>query len=371
VSFQSIRVCSIIALLVVVVAPHARADGLQVSGGVGSWATDNVYLDRSKEWDLVIRPSADLDVDFAEIWSSGYSGELNVYTQHGDLLSHWHQLYLFVNPAWGAESENEFTLEASAETLRNQTQYAANNLLKPALLARLVMEPTYWFRWKMSSTIAYEWLYDDRLSSSLDLWVNGEVSFTLPSRSTLSPRAAYGFRYYPNQERAVTSDTQDHQTEVGIHYSQELWKSAGLQLDYAHIFVIGDSGLLLRKLTQTQFSYLDQGFLYSGNIALLGIKQLLGESWSIEVSTRLKEIVFAGWNAVDASGALTGEDRRDIRLTPAAGLSYLWSGQENEKGDAPAQVRVSAEYSFTKQWSNSDWYDTSAHVVALNLSGSL
>jgi hypothetical protein len=353
-----------------VITEGLKAEGFRAEGGVNAWATDNVFLDQSREWDLVLRPSAELAVDFADIYSAGYLGELNAYTQHGELFSHWHQLFFFLNPAWGQEGEHEFILELSVETLRNQMEYSANNLVRPVLFARLSMEPKSWFRWSLATKAAWGWFYDDKPSSSLDFWGNAEVSFTLPSRTTFSPRAAFGYRYYPEQDKAAVDDDRDQQIEVGTHFSQALWENGGLQLDYAYIWAIGNSGLLLRKLTQAQFSYLDQGFLYSGNQAMAGFKQLLGESWTLEVAARFKEYQFAGWQVLDASGAPTGEDRHDFRLTPAIGLSYFWTSERDDQDSAGAQVQVSLEYSFTKQWSNSDWFDAYAHTVSVAVRGS-
>jgi hypothetical protein len=352
------------------VTANVRADGITAQVGFGSSATDNVYLDGSKEWDVVLHPSAELGVDFADFWSVGYSGELNAFTRHGELLSHWHQLYLYANPAWGEDGQNELTVELSAETLRNQAEYSDNNMLRPALFAKLVMEPADWFSWNISTRVAYGWFYDDTPSNSLDAWGAGEISFTSSSRTTLSPRVAYGFRYYSAQDLSVTNHNQDQQVEAGLHLSQGLWESAGLQADYMYVLALGDSGLLLRKVTLDQFSYLDQGFLYSGSQAMLGFKQLLDRSWSLELNARLQERSFAGWQALDATGALEGEDRRDIRLIPGARLGYLWNSNDEEDTDS-LQLGAALEYSFSRQWSNSDWYDASAHSVGLSLWGSL
>jgi len=141
-------------------------------------ASSNVFLDKSEEWDLVLRPSAELGVDFARYWSLGYTGELNAYTRHADLLSHFHEIYLFLNPAWGDEGENEVVVEASLQTLRNQDDYQELNLLQPALTAKLIMEPRRWLRWKLSASGAYRYFYDDKPSDSLDAWARGEVTFT-------------------------------------------------------------------------------------------------------------------------------------------------------------------------------------------------
>ncbi|MBN1653937.1 MAG: hypothetical protein JXA30_09190 [Deltaproteobacteria bacterium] len=353
-----------------VIPSGLNADGFRAQAGETTWVTDNVFLDRSLEWDLVLRPMAELAVDFADFYTAGYSGELNVYTQHEELLSHWHQLYLFLNPAWGPEGEHEFSLELSVQTLRNQSEYSANNLVRPVLFARLSMEPESWFRWTVGAKAAYGWCYDDQPSNTMDFWGNAEVSFTLPSWSTLSPRAAFGYRYYPDQDLAAAADDQDQQLEIGAHFSQALWENAGLQLDYAYAYAVGESGLLLRKLTQEQFSYLDQGFLYSGNQAMVGLKQLLGEDWVCEIAARFKEYQFAGWRALDASGVPTGEERHDLRLSPVVSLSYFWDIGQTDQGDASVQLQFSLEYSFTKQWSNTDLYDVSAHSVGASIIGS-
>jgi hypothetical protein len=349
---------------------NVNAEGFRAEGGANTSFTNNVFLDQSKEWDLVLHTPAEVGLDFANIYSAGYSVELNAYGRHTALLSHLHQLYLLANPAWGAEEEHELTVEFSVETLRNQSEYLSNNLLRPILFARLEMEPKRWLRFSLSSKLLYAWYYDDQPSSSFDFWGYADVSFTLPSRTTLSPRISYGYRYYPKQDLAVTLDTRDQQFELGIHSSQALWETTGLQADYIYIWALGNSGLLLRKITQDQFSYLDQGFLYSGSQAMIGIKQLLGESFTLEFTVRFKEHRFAGWKVLDASGAPTNDDRRDLQLSPALGLSYVWPAEGDEEDAAAFHLRVGLEYSFTKQWSNSDWYDASAHSFGFTIHGS-
>lgn len=361
--------CIAAVLSTLILFNTAEADGFRADVGASSSVSSNVFLDQSEEWDLVLHPSTEIALDFGDIYSAGYSGDLNAYTQHGELLSHWHQLFFFLNPAWGTEREHEFTLELSVETLRNQSEYSANNLVRPVLFARIAMEPDRWFRLSVATKLAYGWCYDDKPSSSLDFWGFADVAFTLPSHSTVSPRIAYGYRYYPEQDLAMVSDDRDQQIELGMHFSQALWDNAGLQVDYAYVFALGESGLLLRKLTQAQFSYLDQGFLYSGNQAMIAVKQVLGEVWTLELGARFKEYKFAGWKVVDSSGVATDEDRRDLRLSPVVGLSYFWSAKHDEEGEASAQLQVSLEYSFTQQWSNSDWYDASAHNAGFSVRG--
>lgn len=370
-TFSRYATHTVVLLSCLAIAESAKADGVNLDGGLAFRVTDNVFLDKSQQWDFVLHPSAEISADFANIYSAGYSFDLNAYTRHGDLWSHWHQLYFYINPAWGAEGEHEFTVEVSIETLRNQSEYSDNNLVRPLLLARLDMEPERWLRFCLTTKLTYGSFYEDAAASSVDAWAIGEVSFTLTSLTTLSPRLTYGYRYYPKQDLRVTADTRDQQIELGTHLSQALWVNAGLQLDYLYVFTLGQSGLLLRKLTQDQFSYLDQGFLYSGNQAMAGIKQLLGKNWTLDIAARFKEYNFAGWQVLDASGVATGQERRDLRFTPAAGMSYLWSYKQNDEERTSSQVQVSLEYNFTKQWSNSDWYDTFAHAVVASVQGSL
>ena len=65
-------------------------------------------------------------------------------------------------------------------------------------------------------------------------------------------------------------------------------------------------------------------------------------------------------SATDAGGVLTGEDRRDHRLTPSLALS--WARRFGSLG-----LEVSAAYAFLRQWSNSAEYDARAHQVTLGI----
>jgi hypothetical protein len=344
----------------------ARAADLVAQVDVRTVASSNVFLDKSEEWDLVLRPSAELGVDFARYWSLGYTGELNAYTRHADLLSHWHEIYLFLNPAWGDESENEVVVEASLQTLRNQEEYQELNLLQPALTAKLIMEPRRWLRWKLSVSGAYRYFYDDKPSDSLDAWARGQISFTLPTRTTISPRVAYGHRNYTHPGR--NGDSRDQQVGVGLHASQSLSKTSGLQFDYVYLHAVGDSGILSRKLTLDQFTYLGEEFLYSGHRVLVGYKQLVGKSSAFWLGLRFEQRDYAGWPAIDSHGRLTGENRSDWRLSPRVAFEYNW-WPKNESCCVP-DLKVSLEYRLLRQWSNHDWYDTTAHVAGVSVWGS-
>jgi len=339
--------------------------------GLTTTGTSNVFLDKSEEWDLALQPAAELGLNFARVWTVDYKGELNAYVNHRSLLSHWHGLSLFANPAWGEEGQHQLVVEVSGETLRNMRDYAEINIVRPGLRIMLEMEPAHFFRWRVSTELSYRLFYDDRPSDSVDSWTRARGTFTLPSRTTLSPRVGYGFRYYPLQDEAVSSDDKDHQVEVGLHASQALWEKGGLQLDYAYLRAIGDAGMLERKLTLEQFTYLDTDFLYSGHQAMLGFRQLLGQSWSLMESVRFEERAYAGWVAVDDAGEAKDEDRRDLQLIPRALVEYTWASKKQEDGVSRFGFGVNLSYQYTRQWSSSYWYDTSAHVGILSLWGSL
>ena len=327
----------------------------------------NVFLDSSEEWDLALRPSAELGLDFADYWSAGYAGELNAYTRHDELLSHWHQLFLYANPAWGDDGEHELAVELSLDTLRNDPVFEELNNLRPRLLVRIAQVPYGWLSWQLELDATYRWFYNDRPSDSVDAWISGQIGFTLPSRTTVIPRVAYGYRHYPLQDTLVTRDVHDQQLELGLRIGQALWSAAGLQLDYRYRLAIGESGLLLRKLTLDQFSYLGEEFLFSGHQARAGLKQLLGERWKFEASLAYQQRRFAGWQVVDESTwVLLDEQREDHRLTPGLRVSFSWWPADQNSAFTP-EVELGLEYRFTRQWSNQGVFDTRAHVGGLSL----
>lgn len=362
--------------LAILLAPTGTslASGMVAEVDLHSVATSNIFLDKSAEWDLALKPAAELGYDFGRFWSIGYNGQLAAYTRHDELLSHWHELYLFANPAWGQDAQNELVVEATVETLRNQEDYQALNMIQPQVLVKLIMEPVSWFRWRVAARGVYRWYYDDQKSSSFDAWADARVTFTLPSRTTLTPRLAFGHRRYtggsggPGGGRSGAADLQDQQMEAGVHLSQALWKGAGLRLDYAYLLALDDSGILERKLTDAQFAYLGEVFLYSGHRAVAGLKQMFGESAVAGVDVRLIERDFAGWPAVDAQGMLRDEDRRDLRFGPRVYFGYAWWPRNKSSSCVPS-VNVDVAYQYLRQRSNSDWYDTSAHLVSLAVWG--
>ena len=338
-----------------------------VTFDLASRASSNVYLDRSGEWDLVLKPELEASLDFATYWSTGYHGELSAFTRHRELFSHWHELYLFMNPAWGASGENEATVELSLQTLRNRSTYASLNLVQPGLLANVFLEPLSWLRWHLEARSAYRWFYDDRESSSVDVWSEAGVAFTLPSHTTIAPRLAFGWRYFtgPGSSGSTSDDRQDLQLVAGLAVSQELARRLGLQLRYAYLQAIGDSGILQNKLTREQFSYLGEEFLFSGHRGEVVGKWLPLPALGVWVGVRLERRAYAGWPALDENGLLTGDNRADTRLGPRLALEYRL---QRSSGRWPA-LKLAIDYQFLRQWSNHYWYDTSVHLGGISFWG--
>jgi hypothetical protein len=350
---------------VLLASSTARADGPRAELSAATAFTSNVYQDQSQEPDLVLAPGLELGVDFADIWSAGYQGDLHAYALHPELLSHQHGLYLFANPAWGDDGENELAVELSVDTLRNTDSYAQLNLLRPAAQARLVLEPVLGLRLGGSVESAYRWFYDDPSSDALDSWLGASAAWTLaPTHSTLSARARYGLRWYPRP--AAAADPLDQQLEAGLHLGQGLWHSAGLQLDYGYRWALGASGLLTRKLSEAAFAFVGDEFFFSGHRGSALLKQLGPLGSVFELGVDVEERAYLGWPALTTSGAATGEDRHDLRLTPRAGLGLGWTPDDEASAWIPA-VDGRVEYAFTRQFSNSAWYNTTVHVVWLRV----
>jgi hypothetical protein len=232
------------------------------------------------------------------------------------------------------------------------------------------MEPLAWLRWQLSAQAAYRWFYDDSPSDSLDIWTRAKLAFMLPTRTSLFLRAAFGYRSYTNPDASTGMDESDRQAEAGIHLGQSLGRNTGLQLDYAYLFALDDAGVLTRLLTLEQFSYLGESFLFSGHQATVGLKHRFGTGSTLGINLRFESRAYAGWPAIDRQGRLTGEDRIDRRLAPGGYLSHtLWSRRKDSPACAP-DIHLGIKYRFISQWSNSDWYDTSAHQASLSLWGS-
>ncbi|MCP4600112.1 MAG: hypothetical protein GY847_06175 [Proteobacteria bacterium] len=345
--------------------------------------TSNVFLDRYREWDIALRPAIDLALDFADHWTIGYSGELSAYIRHQDLLSHWHELYIFVNPVWGDEQENEFVVEAAVETLRNDKSFTYLNLLRPWITSRVSLEPVDWFQWMISAEVAYRWFYDNQSSNSWDAWLEGKLSFFLPSRTTLIPRVAYGYRYQPNAGQDSIFSTQDmadgpyynlgdaqnnehnQQLEFGLTVGQGLWKRAGLQAEYKYRLTIGKSALAMSEL----FSRIGDEFLFSGHEGRLGLKQLLGKGWKLGAALTYQQRKYTSWPvSEDRVVPIFAKQREDDHLTPSINLGYAWSPESDTRSKWIPDIEAGLEYRFTRQWSNLLLYDTAIHAGGISIS---
>jgi hypothetical protein len=332
-----------------------------------SFYTSNLFMDRSEQYDFALKPSIDIVYDFSANWAVGYSGELNTYIRHEALLSHWHQLNLLANPVWGENGQNEFFSEFSLGTLRNQDQHEELNHLQPSWQLRLSMQPAEWFRWQLEASFVGRWFYDDESSNSIDAWAGGSFTLTLPSRTTISPRASYGYRHYLKQIESLTEDDFDQQVEFGIHISQGLWKRAGLQFDYAYLWAIDDSRQVQRMFTQAQSTYLGGDFLWSGHRAEVGFKHLLGGRADIGFKIALNERAYAGWPALDAESKSKGVTRHDYVLVPKVFFNYVWRKETADQDPLVPDIGIQIEYTLTRQWSNSDLHDTHVQMLALSM----
>lgn len=332
-------------------------------------ASTNLFLDGAGAWDLLLRPRLDLGADISRVMSVGYRGEVNRYQEHEDLMSHWHQVRLVANPAWGTPGRpgtSELLVQVTAETLRNQPAYETINHVRTSVDTHVQHTFTRWLRWSAGAGVGYRFFYQDRPSDTLDAWVSTRLAFVLPSHTTVAPRVHYGLRAYPNPVSARTRDFHDQQVSLGLHIGQALWKRAGLQLGYTYVMTPGSAGLVERNLTRQQFNYLGLDFCCGGHRAGVTFKQVLGGGVSLGLSALYQERRYDGWPAVDDAMQATGSDRHDHRLVPAAFVAVAWRAAK-----ASSRLGFRAGYRFVRQWSNSSWYDARAHVGSFSLWGSL
>lgn len=334
--------------------------------------TSNIFMDASREWDHIVRPNTQLGLDFGDYWSAGYNGEINFYTQHQQLLSNWHEFYLFANPAWGEKGQNELTCELRTQMLFNSDTYEAINLVHPAFLGKFVFQPVSWWRWRLAADLSYRWFFEDHTSDAVDLWLTGRTSFSLPSATNLSTRLGFGLRYFPHPAAASVPagaiDNRDQQLEAGLGASQYLWSGAGLHFDVVYLKTFGTSVQLLKKLAQEQFIYLGDEFLFSGLRSRAAIRQLLGTGWTIELAWTYERRRYEGWSALDGNSALLGEDREDRRLAPSGSVRYAWAPRSEKRKGRIEAAGLALEFTYLYQNSNSAWYDTATYYLSLSTS---
>lgn len=343
------------------VTPAAAAE-FAVAGNIDTAWTDNVFVRSSPEWDLSVNPGLRADLDFATFWTLRYEGAAEIFTRHTDLTSHDHALRLVVNPSFGDGHRHEFLVAVDVETLRNLDTYRALNFVGGGLTASLALEPSDRVAWQVTGTLRYRAFYDDPQADALDAFASTQARFTLPSRTTLTPRIAYGYRYNAGLRPDALGrvERNDHQLDAGLHASQALWDRAGLQAGYHYRHLFSTSQELTRKLTQSQFAFLTADFLAGGHRTYLRIKQLFPEGFWVLAGVEYRDVRFPGWPAADTAGTLAGTDRRDHRLSPAVTLA--WARRFGDLG-----VELTAAYVFLRQWSNSADYDARAHQVTIGI----
>lgn len=357
-------VAASLLLLSATVGSSAWAAEVQAHFRLDSTATTNTYVDASREPDVVLHPFAELGVDFGSFWTAGYTGELRYFSQHTDLASAWQEAYVYLNPAWGENGQNEVTAELRAQWLLNQPALESGNVLQPGLLTKLALEPAPWLRWQSSLELGYRHYYNDRKSNSVEGRAETGLSFALPTRTRLTPRLAWALRQYatPIQLEASAAPVElDQQIELGVHAAQGLWRTAGLQLDYGYLPDMGNNALLILKLRDAVFFYLGEDFLFAGQRAKATVKQLLGPV-TAELSLTWEMREFNGWPASNAAGQTIGQ-RRDERWSPRAQLRYAWI--PSQRSAWLGEAGLSLDYQYLRQSSNDARYDTSAQTVSL------
>jgi len=342
----------------------ARAQEISASAGLGHAWSDNVYISRTAAADHALVPSLRAGVDFATYWTVDYDGSAELYTEHTDLSSSAHTLRVIANPAWGDDDQNELALVAAVETLRNDDAYSSLNFVGPRLTAALTLEPLPWLAWQVAADVRYRRFYDDPVSDSLDLMPRGQVRFTLPSRTTLTPRVAYGLRYLPGLKGGQGTgrpQRTESQIDAGLHVSQGLWATGGLQADYSWRHLFSASALLPTRLTQAQFAFLTTDFLAGGHRVYVKLKQVLPYGLSLLAGGEWRTLRYSGWPAVDSAGLATADDREDRRLGPTASLAFV-----HRFGGT--RVGATLAYQWVRQWSTSYDFDTTGQLVTVEIS---
>ncbi|MDJ0765078.1 MAG: hypothetical protein QNJ97_19000 [Myxococcota bacterium] len=359
---------SIFAIALYLLPIRALAADLYADASVGARYISNVYLDAWPEQDLVIAPDLDVGAAFADLWSLGYAGHLDIYLNHADLFFHKHALYAIFNPTWGNEDENGVSAELSFDAQKNTDTYASINFVSPTFDVSLVMEPTLWLRWTLSLETGYRLFYNDPPSDSFDTWIRGSVTFTMQTRTTISPNAAYGHRLYPRQDLSLTEDTRDQQLVLGMDISQGLWTTAGLRGTYAYLHNADECGLILRNFSTTEFNYIGEDFLFSGHRIGLGFKQIFTTGWMLGWDLQYETRTYTGWLVSNENGnnnqGHRDTDRQDQRFGPGGAIQYNWLPDEGDVASIP-NITVALTYGYLRQWSNDAIYNTDQHVLGL------
>jgi hypothetical protein len=339
-------------LCLLLLSPAAWAE-VDVELQAGATGTSNLYLERDAEADLVLRPAAALEAGLSGDWVAGYEGELLYYVLNTDLLAHRHHGFLLWNPAWGEEDENEALVQLGVDTVLNTSDHSSMNLLRPRARGALALEPSRRFRVELDADVSYRRFPSDPSVSSVDAFAGGRLVFQAPGRISLSPRAVYGVRRFTGRG---TLDKLDQQVDAGVRVGKNLSEGLGLSLDVGYRLPIGPSGLIERKVTQDQFEFLGEDFLFGGLRGELALKRA-GEKTTVVIGGYGETRDYAGWPALDSAGVATGEDRADVRVGGRLAVT-------RELGES---LRLEAEAGGFRQMSNSYLYDATVGTAGLAL----
>ncbi len=326
--------------------------------------SSNVYQDITQENDFIFRPDLTLGVDFSKYWTVGYEGETAAYIKHSDLFYHRHEIFGAVNPAWGKRGENEFFAEASVSTQRNADAFSAVNLVEPGMSLMLSMEPLPWLRWSLSEYASYRWFYDDTDMDAISSLTRASIMFTAKTRTTAAPRVSFGYRSYPRLKNQGWSDSSDLQIEAGIRLSQNIVKAVGIFADWAYRHAFEDSVLITRSMNLPSFSYVGNDFLFTGHVAMLGIKSVFDNGISFGLEAAYSNRNFKGWIVFDENGEPTEVERSDNQLEPSGWFRYTYFPKDDASPGIP-EASVFISYAYLRQWSTDFWYDTYRHSASL------
>ena len=341
--------------------PFGHAADFFASVGSDVEFDSNVYTDQNKEEDAVIRPRGTIGVDLGDFWTLGYEGNAAVYATHPDLFFHNHEAYVFASPAWGENGENELSAELSFFTQRNADDYQSLDLAKPGLFLQLLMEPRQWVRWRLSEDLFYRWFYAGNQTSSLDSWTRASITFTTPSRTTITPKLAFGNRAYFNW-----GPSSDQQLEAGIRLSQGVVEWLGMFAEWIYHHSFGDSTVVSKSMGLPTFNYIGEEFLYTGHTTLIGLKSVFDTGLSFGMETAYAYKNYGGWMVLDTEGTATGEQRIDHELNPSTWLRYTHFPSEKASRAVP-ELSVTLSYSYLRQWSTDTWYDTDRHLASVSI----
>jgi hypothetical protein len=330
------------------------------SNSIHTQYLSNTWLDRSVEWDLMLQPALSLELDFLDIWAIGYSARLEAYVQHTELFFHEHELFAAVNPTFGDDDEHELILMGYVRTGKNTDTFEAVNAVYPGGMLTLGLEPAPWLYLETFVSTEYRWFYNNVENSSLDTWGRITTTLSLPSRTSISPRFALGYRYYPAPVSGM-EEPWDLQVKPGIRVAQGVGETSGIWLDYEYLHTVNDNNLAVGEMQAAEMNFVGTDFMFSGHGVTVGGKRI----WNAHVETSLdifwQKRWYNGLEVFDEVGDSTGIARDDDRVGGAASFRF----EKELSNDTQSLFSVGATYSYLRQFSNDSWFDTDLHAVSL------